>query len=166
MLRPVPAMRDGSPLSSQVVEYCAVGHESVAKIATPSCFPYALVQFWPSSGLKRLKMGQNGGFRSLSEKVFTQSYSNLMCTLIGWVFRIHINNGPLVTTKWLEMVVSDHYLKKYSHNPIQTWCVHLLGECSELIRFWAALAKCWQSSGHKMTEIGAFWVPTIIWKKY
>ena len=31
------------------------------------------------------------------------------------------------------MVVSDPYLKKYSHNPIQTWCVHLLGDCSDLI---------------------------------
>ena len=31
------------------------------------------------------------------------------------------------------MVVSDHYLKTYSHNPIQTGCVQLLGEFSELI---------------------------------
>ena len=52
------------------------------------------------------------------------------------------------------MVVSDHYLKKYSHDPIQTWCVHLLGECSELIHFWAMLAKFWPSSGHRITENG------------
>ena len=41
--------------------------------------------------------------------------------LIGWVFRIDLffwpNFGPLVATKWLEMVVSDQYLKKYSSNP-------------------------------------------------
>ena len=134
-------------------------------------------------------MGQNGGFRPLSEKVFAQSNSNLVCTLIGWLFRIsflfgHVgqilglwwpqndwkwgfptiiwksihtiqfklseywvtvqnwfafwpcwqNFGPLVATKWPKMVVSDHYLKKYSHNPIQTWCVHLLGDCSEQAR--------------------------------
>ena len=34
------------------------------------------------------------------------------------------------------MVVSDHYLKKHSSNPIQTWFVHLFGECSELMCFW------------------------------
>ena len=33
--------------------------------------------------------------------------------------------GPLVAIKWLKMVVSNHYLKKYSRNPIQTWCVQL-----------------------------------------
>ena len=50
----------------------------------------------------------------------------------------------------------DHYQKKYSHNLIQTWGVHLLGECSELIRFWATLAKFWPSSGHKITEMVVF----------
>ena len=50
----------------------------------------------------------------------------------------------------------DHYQKKYSHNPIETWGLHLLGECSELIRFWATLAKFWPSSGHKITENGGF----------
>ena len=47
------------------------------------------------------------------------------------------------------MVVSDLYLEKYSHNPIQTLCVHLLGKCSEMICFWP-------SSGHKITENGGF----------
>ena len=51
------------------------------------------------------------------------------------------------------MLVYGHYQKKHSHNPIQTYGVHLLGECSELIRFWATLAKFWPSSGHKMTEM-------------
>ena len=60
--------------------------------------------------------------------------------------------GPLVATKWLQMVV-HHYLEKYPRNPIQTWCVHFLWECSELICFWATLAKFWPSSGHKITEI-------------
>ena len=54
------------------------------------------------------------------------------------------------------MVVSDHYLRKYSRNPIQAWCVHKLGECSELIHFWATLAKFWSSNCHKMTENGGF----------
>ena len=66
------------------------------------------------------------------------------------------NFGPLVAAKWLKMVVSEHYLKKYSPNSIQTRCVHLLGECSQLICFWAMLAKFWACSGHKMTENGGF----------
>ena len=32
---------------------------------------------------KRLEMGQNGGFRPLSEKVFTLSNSDLSCTRVG-----------------------------------------------------------------------------------
>ena len=54
------------------------------------------------------------------------------------------------------MVVSYHYLKKYSYNPIQTCGVHLFGECSELIRFWAMLAKFWHYRGQKMAENGGF----------
>ena len=54
------------------------------------------------------------------------------------------------------MVVSDHYLEKYSRNPIQTWCVHLLGEYLELIRFWAIVAKFWPYGGHKMTDNNGF----------
>ena len=108
-------------------------------------FSAKLAQFCPSSGLK---MTENGGFQPLSDKVFMQSNSNMVCTLIWWVFRIdslwdHIGQkfGPLVATKWLKMGVSNHYLKKYSRNPIQTWFVHLFGECSELMRYWATLAK-------------------------
>ena len=37
------------------------------------------------------------------------------------------NFGYLVATKWLKMVVSDCYLKKYSHNIIQSCCLHLCG---------------------------------------
>ena len=44
---------------------------------------------------------------------------------------------------------SNHYLKKYSHNPIHTWCLHLLGECSELISLLAMLAEFWPSSGQR-----------------
>ena len=97
---------------------------------------------WPNCcPLVATKMTENGGFRPLSKNVFMQSNSNLVCTLIGWVFRI-----------------DSRYQKKYSCNPIQTWCVHLLGECSELIRFWAMLAKFWPSSGHKMNQICGFWL--------
>ena len=59
------------------------------------------------------------------------------------------------------MIVSSHYLKKCSRNPIQTWCVHLLGRCSELIRFWLTLAKCWPSSGQKMTENSVFQLSSL-----
>ena len=167
------------------------------------CIWGMLAQFWASSAppppkkkKKRLKMGQNVVFLPFSRKVFTQSNSNLCCTLIRGVFRIesllgHVgqiwassgqktdwkwvkmlvsdhyqkksnhaiqfklvvyacwlsdhnwftfgsrwpNFGPLVATKWLKMVISDHYLKKYSCNPIPTLYVHLLGDCSKLIGF-------------------------------
>ena len=52
------------------------------------------------------------------------------------------------------MVISDHYLKKYSRNPIQISCLHLLGQCAELISFWSTFAMFWLSSGRKMTENG------------
>ena len=41
------------------------------------------------------------------------------------------SSGHKNDVKSVKMVVSDRYLKKYSHNPIQTWCVHLWGVCSE-----------------------------------
>ena len=52
---------------------------------------FALGRHWPKFGhlvaKKRLKMGQNFGFWPLSEKVFKQSHSNLVCTLVEWVFK-------------------------------------------------------------------------------
>ena len=124
------------------------------------CFLATLAKFWQSSGHKTT---ENGSSWPLSEKVVMQSTSNLVCTLIGCVqnrcgfWPRWPDFGPLLAIKWLKMVVSDHYLKKYSCNPIQTWCVHLLGECSEMICFLATLAKFWQSSGHKTTENGSSW---------
>ena len=166
-------------------------------------------------------MTEKGGFWPLFEEVSMQSNSNLVCTLIEWVFRIHLlfshvgqilaillpqndckwwfptifwksthviafklgmhtylvsfqkwfafpprlpNFDPLVDTKWLKlvsghylkMVVSDHHLKKYLCNPIQTCRVHLLNECSEFDCFLAMLDRFWPPSGHKMTENGGF----------
>ena len=171
-----------------------------------------LAKLWPSGGHL---MTESGGFRPLSEKVFTQS----KCVLIGWMFRIdshlgHVgpilvlklpqtywkrwfptiiwrsthaiqfklnvyicwvsvqiwfafrpccpNSGPLVAHKWLELLVSDCFLKKYSCNTIESWFLHLLVECSQLICIWTTLAKFRPSSGHKMTENGVF--PIIVWK--
>ena len=125
------------------------------------CFWVMLAQFGPSGGHK---MTENCDFWPLSEKVFRQSNSNLWYIFFGQCSElVHFgprwpNFGPLVATKWLKMVVSDHYLKKYSHNPIQTWCVHLLGECSELIYFWPTLALKWPHNEWK------WWFLTIIWK--
>ena len=62
--------------------------------------------------------------------------------------------------------ISDHYLEKWSLNSFQIWCMHFLGECSELIRFWPTLAKFWHSNDQKnwpkMGQNG--WFPTIISK--
>ena len=108
---------------------------------------------------KRLKMGQNVDFRTFSEKSihtikFKLTVYTCWVSLQNWVAfgPRWLNFGSLVATKWLKIVISDHYLKKYSCKLIQTRCVHLLGECSELIPFWATYAKLWTSSGHKMTE--------------
>ena len=62
------------------------------------------------------------------------------------------NFGPLVATKLMLMVVSDHYLKQYWCNPIQIWCIQLLGKDKEIICFWATLVQFRSSSGHQMTE--------------
>ena len=76
-----------------------------------------LAKLWPSSCHK---VTQNGAFGPLSEKVFMQSNSNLVCI---YTFGESVQNsvgprwpnfGPLVATKLLKMVVVDHYLKKYS----------------------------------------------------
>ena len=56
------------------------------------------------------------------------------------------NIGPLAAQKWMKLGENGRY----------HWCVHLLGESSELIHFWAMLAKCWPSSGRKMTESFGF----------
>ena len=83
-----------------------------------------LIQFWPSSGHK---LTENGGFGPLTEKLFTQPNSNLVCALIGWVFKINLlfrprcpKFVPLVTTKWLKMMSFDHYLRKYNSNLVST----------------------------------------------
>ena len=117
-----------------------------------------LGKFWPSSGRK---MTENGGFWPLYEKLFMQSNSNSVCKLIWWVFRIdlllgHIgqNFGPLVATRGLKLVVSDCYLQNYSQSTIQTWCLHLLGECSQLICFRATLGKFCHSSKQKLMKLG------------
>ena len=77
-------------------------------------------------------------------------------SLLGDVDLILVLKCPKNDRKWSKVVVSDHYLKKYSHNPIQTCGVPLLCECSEMTRFWATLAKFRPSCDHKMTENGGF----------
>ena len=79
---------------------------------------------------------------------------------IGWGFRTvslldHV--GPMSASqwpKWLKMVVFDHHCGNYSLNPVETWCVHLFRDSSEMIWFWATLAKVWTTVGLKITENG------------
>ena len=71
------------------------------------CFWAMLAKFWP---LTTHKMTENGGFRPLSEKLFMQSHSNLVCTHTYWVSAQNCftfgprwpNFSPLVATKCLE----------------------------------------------------------------
>ena len=120
-------------------------------------FWVTLAQFWPSSGQKWLRIGQNVGFRPLSQKVFTQSSSELIC-FWAMLDQFWPSSGQkIMTENGSKLLVSNHYQKTYSHNPIQTCDVHLLGEFSEFIHFWATLAKFWPSNGHRMTENGGFW---------
>ena len=77
--------------------------------------------------------------------------SELICF---WVMMAQFGppcSGQKNDWKWFKMVVSHHYLKKYSHDLIQTCGFHLLGERSEMIHFWVMLAQLWPFSGQKMT---------------
>ena len=51
------------------------------------------------------------------------------------------NSDPLVTPKSCKMVGSDHCLQNESFNALQSYCIHLLGEGSELIRFCGTLTQ-------------------------
>ena len=121
-----------------------------------------LAKIWPYSGQKITENGPKWWFptiiwKSVHTIQFKLGVYTYWVTVHNWFafWPCWPNFGPLVATKWLKIMVSDHYLKKYSCNPIQTRCAHL-GECSELIRFLAMLAKFWPSSGHKITENGGF----------
>ena len=79
------------------------------------------------------------------------------------------NFGPLVAKTMTENgpKFCDHYLKKYWYNPIQTCGLHLLGACSEWIRFSATLVPFRPSSGQKATEnVSNCLFPTIIRKVF
>ena len=119
------------------------------------CFLTTLAKFWPSSGHK---MTENYGFRPLPEKVSTKFISTLVCTLIGWVFRIGLICGHLGQNLTLWWPQNDGQwwfptiIWKSIHAIQFKLRVHLLGECSEMICFLAMLAKFWPSSGHTLTE--------------
>ena len=55
--------------------------------------------------------------------------------------------GPVgqILTLWWSQNVLKLWFSHIICNPIRTWCVHLLGQCSELSRFWAMLATFWPS---------------------
>ena len=113
-------------------------------------FGWPWSNFGPLVATKLLKVSQNGGFQPLSEKVFMQSNSNLVCTLIGWVFIIHSLWATFA--KFLALWWPQNDWKWWF--PTITWKNHesintiqfKLGECSELIHVWATLAKFWPSS--------------------
>ena len=106
------------------------------------------------------------GFRPLSGKAITQLISNLVYAFNWWVFKMfsllgHIGHfglyWPKNNWKWVKMVVSDHNLKKHSHNPIQTCGVHLLGQCSEMIH------PCWPNFG---PLVATKWLKVVVFNHY
>ena len=102
-----------------------------------TCLWATLAKLWLSSGYKITEIVISDHYLKIGLYTYWVSVQN------GFAFGPHWRNfGPLVATKCLKLVVSDCYLKKYSHNTIQTLCLHLLGECSQLICFWAMLDKC------------------------
>ena len=127
------------------------------------CFWATLAQFWPWSGKKITDNGPKWWFLTIIWK----SIHAIQLELAGYTYWVSVQKwfafwsrwpdfGPILATKLLKMVISDHCLKKYSCDPIQTWCVHLFGECAESISFLATLAKFWPSSGLKMVVTGYY----------
>ena len=114
-------------------------------------------------------MTENGGFQPLFGKPITQSISNLMYTLVRWVFRIVSllvpcwpNLGPLVAEKncwkwWFPTNIwkTNHsvHFKLY----VYTCWASVPDKCAEMIWFWATLAHLRPSNGQNITENGGFW---------
>ena len=143
-----------SSLNSPMAMKCCTKLET-AKERCPIVFQGHPSNFKVTRYKTSLILTQIGRFRTIGRSQLSNpsdlpcwvSVQNLFAFGLCWP-----NFGHLVAIKWLKMVVYDHYLKKYSCNPIQTWCIYLLGRCSELMRFGATLAKFWTSGGHKITE--------------
>ena len=55
--------------------------------------------------------------------------------------------------KWAQLVVADHYLGYLFLNPLHMWCIHFVGESSEVIRFLAMLVKCPPSGGQQLGRL-------------
>ena len=103
-----------------------------------------LAQLWPLGGHN---MTENSCFRPLCKSIHEIQfklgvYTHWVSVQNWFVYGPRWSNfGALEATKWLKMVISGNYLETFSHKQIQTWCVHSLDECWELIRFWAMLGK-------------------------
>ena len=122
--------------------------------------------FGPLVAKKPLKMGQNGGFRPLSGKVFTQSkiqfklvvYTCWVNVQKQFIFGWHWSNcGPLVGKKLLKVGQNCCFTQSNS-NLVCTfigWVFRndsLLGHVGQILALW------WPEHDRK------WWCPTIIWK--
>ena len=101
-----PSVRGFRPLSGKIITQLISNlvYAFLCECSELIRFWPMLAEFWPSRGQKWLKMGQNVGFRPLSEIVFTKSNSSLWCKLVGWVFRI---NSPLGHVRQILALYSD-----------------------------------------------------------
>ena len=106
--------------------------------------------FGPQVAKKWLIMGQNVGFRPLSQKVFTQSNSNLWCTFVRWVFRIGLLLGhvgqilalwwPQNDWKWWFPTIIWRSIHAIQFQLcVYTYCVS--------VQNWFAFGPCWTHFG-------------------
>ena len=106
------------------------------------------INFWLTFGwcwpnfvpLVAKKLTENGSKLCFLTIIWNSTHT-IQFKLVLYSCEVSVEKWFAFGWSWVKMVVLDHYLKKYSRNPNQTWCLHLLGECSELIHFWAMLAK-------------------------
>ena len=116
MLRPGPALRDGSPLNSQVGEYCAVRHESVVKIAAPPCSPYVSAKSLRKGKLTAKELRSNCIDITCSEKLrsISENSAHILCCVVPalvWYLSVQKGNGnqgpvSILRPSYLRMAIS------------------------------------------------------------
>ena len=131
-----PSIRGFWPLSEKVISQLISNlmYAFVRWVFRTDWFWVTLVPLWPSNGKKMTENGSKCWFST----IISDGIHPIQFKLVLYTCWVSVQNwlafgpcwpnfGPLVAPKWLKLVVSERYLKRYTRNPIQTQCVHLLG---------------------------------------